>query len=270
MLACVERRDARVPRRSRASVRSSSPSSTRERASSSARRSRRSRPSSRGSPMRRSRRTPSPCSRGRPPSNDGGLQEPELRLAGSACCDVTAVGAPGARRRRLRARDRPARLLPARPLGARLGDRRLRAPPAESARASCHSGERTCSIAQSSHSMRDSAYRIPPSRAIRNVRAFLFAPVGSSLMRRNSASSRGRVVALALELLHGLLGLEQPEEERAERRVVADAPLGRRCSRASAGSRRARRRSARRSSSCARPAPVCSMRPSSRRRASSG
>ena len=100
------------------------------------------------------------------PSNDGGLQEPELRFAGSACCDVVASshqvhGAVGfaletglhVYHRRAR-RHMPGRLPRA-------------TPPAESRQGTPLRRSGTCSMAQSSHSMRDSVTRIPPSRAIR-------------------------------------------------------------------------------------------------------
>ena len=57
---------------------------------------------------------------------DEGLQEPALRFAGAACCRGHGVGAPGARRGRLRARDGLARVSPSRSLGRELGGRRSR------------------------------------------------------------------------------------------------------------------------------------------------
>ena len=90
-------------------------------------------------------------------SNEGGLQEPELRWSGRACCDVTAAahqvhGAVGfALETGLHVYYRRARSVHSwrlRPPAQRLG----------SQSSDLHSGDRTCSIAQSSHSRRDSAY----------------------------------------------------------------------------------------------------------------
>ena len=58
------------------------------------------------------------------------------------------------------------------------------------------------------------------------MRPFRFAPDGSLADAPELGEHRRRVVPLALELLRGFLGLEEPEEEHAERRVVADAPVG--------------------------------------------
>ena len=165
VLACVERGDARVPRGSRRRARSSSPSSTRVPGSSSARRSRRSLPSSPASRMPRSPGRHHPARLGcclerrRAPGAGAALR-------GKRLLRRRRLVAPGARRGRLRSRDRPSRLPSARPLDARLGNRRLRRRPLSQS-SEPHSGDRTCSMAQSSHSMRDSVERIPPSRAIR-------------------------------------------------------------------------------------------------------
>ena len=168
------------------------PSSTREPGSSSAPRSRRSLPSSPASRTPHSQRTPSPCSPGRQPRTDGwppgagaALRGRRLLRCRRPRTRCTARSASLSRRAlHVYHRTRPLRV-------HAWATAAVRTLPAESLQRELHSGERICSMAQSSHSMRASVERIPPSRAIRKVRAFLFAPVGSSLMRRNSA----RVVA---------------------------------------------------------------------------
>ena len=89
-------------------------------------------------------------------TNEGGLQEPELRFAGAACCEVTASahqvhGAVGfALETGLHVYHRRARSVHS------LGCGRMRRCPLSQS-SDLHSGDRTCSIAQSSHSRRDSA-----------------------------------------------------------------------------------------------------------------
>ena len=135
--------------------------------------------------------------------------------------------ASGARRDRVRARDRAARLPPARARATQLGPWPSATPSADvggpgsiPAIVRLDLGERPASHSSAT----------PPSGCRPRARFGTFeppcAPVGSSRMRRNSsrtATSRRAHLRAARRLVR----LEQPEEERAQRRVAADAPVGR-------------------------------------------
>ena len=80
-------------------------------------------------------------------------------------------------------------------------------------------------MVSSSHASLASTPAMPPSSAMRNVRAFLLCPVGSSWMRQVLVEHALPVRALVLELLRRLGRLEQPQEERPQRRVAAHAAI---------------------------------------------
>ena len=205
----------------------------------------------------RSPRTRSRSSPGRQPERR--RRSRSRRCAGREppCCEVTASRTAGARRGRLRARDRPARLLPAGSRGARLGNRRSCDAPADAQlreRSRRHSGELD---------LLDGPVEPRDARLGRADPAFEGDPE-----RQGLPVASGRLVADAAELGEGRWpsiparapAAARPLRARGARGRTfaasrpAHAPLRRRA-RASAGSRRARRRSPRRSSSCARRRP---------------
>ena len=96
---------------------------------------------------------------------------------------------------------------------------------AQSTSAERHAGDRTSAIAHSSHSSRAATVRMPPSRAIRNVRAFRFVPVGSARMRSNSSRTPRQYARSSSRRPAGLVGLEHPEEERPQRGIAPNAAI---------------------------------------------
>ena len=174
----------------------------RARGSSSARRWRRFRRCSPGSPTLRSHRMRSRSSRGPRPRTTTALRM-ATAVGGVGVLRRHGERTAGARRDRLCTRVRPARVLPAGSRAERVERRRraTRCADAQPGASRRHSSDWSSSSASSSQPSRASTIRIPPSSAIRSVRAFLLCPVGSAADPQELLEHALPVRSLALELL---------------------------------------------------------------------
>ena len=85
-------------------------------------------------------------------------------------------------------------------------------------------GRARCCSAHSAHSSRARVVRRPSSSAIRYARVFGLSGSSCAAICSNSASVARARSASPTQVRLRLLGLEQPEEEEPQRRLVADRP----------------------------------------------